>query len=153
MAFKRRHRQMHVGETLFAGAVGREERLVELEQHHRSRPHDEFAAAMGDAGFEAAGVARQAIAVVVGRQHLALLAPHRGEGAVAAAEHGGADMDRIHRRAKRHVFGRIEFAGVGKMLEQFGEGNMKRCRSLKPRGSMSVDSIFFSTGIGGASVW
>jgi hypothetical protein len=30
---------------------------------------------------------------------------------------------------------------------------MKRCRSLKPCGSMSVDSIFFSTGIGrGASV-
>jgi hypothetical protein len=26
---------------------------------------------------------------------------------------------------------------------------MKRCRSLKPGGSMSVDNIFFSTGIGG----
>ena len=120
---QRRHRQMHIGEALFVHAVSREERLVELEQRHRSRPHREFAAAMGDAGFAAAGVARQAIAVVIGRQHLALFAPHGGEGAVAAAEHGGADMDRIHRGAKRHVLGRIEFAGVGEMLEQLGENH------------------------------
>jgi hypothetical protein len=30
-------------------------------------------------------------------------------------------MDRIHRRPKRHVLGRIELAGVGKMFEQLGE--------------------------------
>ena len=112
---------MHIGEALVAGAVGREERLVELEQHHRARPHGEFAAAMRHPGFAVAGVAREAIAVVVGFQHLAFLAPHRDEGAVAAAEHGGADMDGIHRGAKRHVGGRIKLAGVGKMLEQLGK--------------------------------
>jgi hypothetical protein len=66
--------------------------------------------------------AREAIAVVIGLQHLAAFAPHRGDGAVAAAEHGGADVDRIHRGAERHVGGRIELAGIGKMLEQFGKG-------------------------------
>ena len=30
-------------------------------------------------------------------------------------------MDRVHRSAKRHVRRRIEFAGVGEMLEQFRE--------------------------------
>ena len=119
---QRRHRQMHVGKTLVAGAIGAEERLVEFQQHHRARPHGEFAAAMDHQGFAVAGVAREAIAVVIGLQHLAAFAPHRGEGAVAAAEHGGADMDRIHRGAERHVGGRIELAGIGKMLEQFGKG-------------------------------
>src|SRR6266851_8083481 len=77
---------------------------------------------MDHQGFAVAGVAREAIAVVIGLQHLAAFAPHRGEGAVAAAEHGGADVDRIHRGAERHVGGRIELAGIGKMLEQFRKG-------------------------------
>jgi hypothetical protein len=120
---QRRHRQVHIGETLVVGAVGAEERLVELEQHHRARPHGEFAAAMNHLRGAAAGVARQAIAVVVGLEHLTIFAPHRGEGAVAAPEQSGADVDGIHRRAKRHVGGRIELAGVGKMLEQFREAD------------------------------
>ena len=39
--------RMHVGEALVVHAVGREERLVELEQRHRSRPHREFTARDG----------------------------------------------------------------------------------------------------------
>src|SRR4029079_152952 len=31
--------------------------------------------------------------------------------------------------------------------------NIKRCRSLKPCGSMSVESTFFRTGIGGGWTW
>ncbi|WP_375311345.1 hypothetical protein WHZ77_30585 [Bradyrhizobium sp. A5] len=68
-------------------------------------------------------VARKAKAVVAGLDHLALLAPHRDEAAVAAAEHGGADVDRVHRGAKRHVGRRIELAGVGEMLEQLREAD------------------------------
>ncbi len=77
---------------------------------------------MDHLGLAVAGVAREAIAVVIGLDHLAAFAPYRGESAVAAAEHRGADVDGVHRGAERHVGSRIEFAGVGKMLEQFGEG-------------------------------
>jgi hypothetical protein len=112
---------MHIGETLVVGAIGAEERLVELEQHHRARSQREFAATVSHHRRAVAGVARQAKAVVIGLEHLAIFAPHRGEGAVAAPEQRGADMHRIHRGAKRHVGRGIEFAGVGKMLEQFRE--------------------------------
>jgi hypothetical protein len=116
---QRRHRQMHVDETLVVRAVGAEERLVELEQHHRARPHRELAAAVHHQRRTAAGVARQAIAVIIGREHLAMVAPHSDEGAVTAPDQGRADMDGVHRGAERHIGRRIEFAGVGKMLEQF----------------------------------
>ena len=76
---------------------------------------------MGDAGLMAAGVARQAVAVVIGFDDMMALAPYRSEGAIAAAKHGGADVDGIHRGAKRHADGGIEFSGVGEMLEQLRE--------------------------------
>ena len=76
---------------------------------------------MGHPGFLVAGIAREAIAVVVGRKHLAVFAPDPGEGTVATAEHGGADVDGIHRGAERHVGRRIELAGIGEMLEQLRE--------------------------------
>lgn len=116
-------RQMHVGEALPAGAVGGEERLVELEQDHRSRPHGEFATTMDHLRGTIAGVAHEAKAVVPGLDHLTLFPPDRDEAAVAAAEHGGADMDRVHRGAKRHVGRRVELAGVGEMLEQLSEAD------------------------------
>ena len=118
---QRRHREMQIGEALVIGAVGAEERLVELEQHHRTGPHGEFAAAMNHQRHAASGIARETIAVVVGLKHLAVFAPHRGEGAVTAADQGGADVDGIHRGAKWHIGGRIKFASVGKMLEQLRE--------------------------------
>jgi hypothetical protein len=52
-------------------------------------------------------------------------------------------MDGIHRGAKRHVRGRVEFAGVGEMFEQLDRA--KRCRSLSPWGSISVESDFGTT--------
>ena len=93
-----------------------------------------------------AAVAREAVAVVIGRQHLTAFAPHRGEGAVTAAEQGGSDMDRIHGRPERHIGGRIELTGIGKMLEQFGELD-KTLPASRPSGSMSVDSAFVTTDI------
>jgi len=50
-------------------------------------------------------------------------------------------MDRVSSRAKRHVLGRIELAGVGEMLEQLGEKH-ESLPLAQPCGSMSVDSIF-----------
>ena len=78
-----------------------------------------------------AGVARQAIAVVIGLDHLAHLAPHRGEGAVAAAEHGGADMDGIHVGAKRHV-GAGSSSPVLEKCSNNSAKRRKRCRSSRP---------------------
>ena len=144
---QRRRRQVHIGETLGVGAVGGKERLIELEQHHRTRPHDNLAAAMGHPGFLVAGIAREAIAVVVGRKHLAVFAPDPGEGTVATAEHGGADVDGIHRGAERHVGRRIELAGIGEMLEQLREMD-KALPVARTCGSISVDSAFLTTDIG-----
>jgi hypothetical protein len=112
---------MHIGEFLAVAAVGSKERFVELEQDDRARPQGELPAAMGHGRRPGAGIARQTIAVVIGLDHLAHLAPHGGESAVAATEHRGADMDGIHRGVKRHIGSRIELAGVGEMFEQLGK--------------------------------
>jgi hypothetical protein len=82
---------------------------------------NELAAPVRYPGFAGTGVADQTIAVVIGRKHLAIVQPHGGKGAVAAAEHGGADVNGVHGRAKRHVGCRIELASVGEGLEQFSE--------------------------------
>ncbi|MHC2276283.1 hypothetical protein ACVME8_002894 [Bradyrhizobium diazoefficiens] len=77
-------RQMDIGEALVAGAVSGEKRLVQLEQHHRSRPHGELAAAMDHLRRKISGIAREAKTVVAGLDHLVLLPPHRDEAASSA---------------------------------------------------------------------
>jgi hypothetical protein len=57
-------------------------------------------------------------------------------------------VNRIHLGAERHVRGRIEFAGIGKMLEQFGKATKAQPVVSRPCGSISVDSFFLITDMG-----